>query len=248
MQIWDLEITVAGKELAFNPDISSNCAQYVSYSSGKYIDTINSQKAYLLDFNDAGRKCISKDTQHVLGASITISFDYYLTGAEDEEIVLSNVAGGAELADKDIGTAKLFKGRNHLTHTSDNYSKESFLLDFRTTDTDRNGERDETSNAKIYIWNVEVMVNGADVFSTGGNATYDEGNATITKMTVGDVPFRGDSNNDGKVNVLDLIRLKRYLLDEIYVKESQANAYFDHRIDALDIVATKKAILGAKIQ
>ncbi len=249
LRIWDVEITVDGKASTINIEVPSSYQQYASYFLGKYSDALNSQKAYLIDFNNATRKCISlnKNFSSTRDENITISFDYYLAGAEDEEIVLSNVAGGA-FADNDLNTAKLYKGRNHLTYTNEHYGAyDALLLDLRAYDSNTSDGVEVTTNAKIYIWNVRVLLNGVDVFSTAVNSTYDKGDVTITKMTVGDVPFRGDSNNDGKVNVLDLIRLKRHLLGEIYVKESQANAYMDHRIDALDIAATKKAILGIKL-
>ncbi len=249
LRFWDVQITVAGKARTINIEVPSTYQQYASYFSGKYSDFLNSQKAYLIDFNNATSKCISSLTSFgsTVDENIFISFDYYLTGAEDEEIYLSNVAGGA-FADKDINSYKLYKGRNHLTYTNEHYnSYSSFLLDLRAVGNDTTDDVDATTNAKIYIWNVVVLVNGTDIFNTAANTTYDIGDVTVTEMTVGDVPFRGDSNNDGKVNVLDLIRLKRHLLGEMYVKESQANAYWDHRIDALDIVATKKAILGIKL-
>ena len=249
LHIWDIEIKVGEKTIA--KKLTPSSTSYVSYTTGKYSDILNSQAAYLIDFNDAGRKCISSEKEFnsdgVIDENITISFDYYLTNAENEEIQLCNVAGGA-FDDKDVKSSKLYKGRNHFTYTNEHYDHyNSFVLDLRAYDSNKNDKLDETTNAKIYIWNVVVFVNGTNVFNTAANAKYDDGNITVTEMTVGDVPFRGDSNNDGKVNVLDLIRLKRHLLGEMYVKESQANAYWDHRIDALDIVATKKAILGIKL-
>ena len=251
LSIWDLEVMVAGKVIELSPEISSTYQSQISFTSGKYSDIINSEKAYLIDFNNATRKCISSEkalnSDGVIDENIIISFDYYLAGAEDEEIALINVAGGA-FADKDINSYKLYKGRNHITYTNEHYTeRQVFLLDLRADDKDTTDDVAATTNAKIYIWNVVVQVNGENVFTTAKNNTYDDGNVTVTEMTVGDVPFRGDSNNDGKVNVLDLIRLKRHLLGEMYVKESQANAYWDHRIDALDIAATKKAILGIKL-
>lgn len=251
LEIWDLEVKVAGKDIELSPDISSTYQSQIFFTSGKYSDIINSEKAYLIDFNNATKKCISSvvdklDSDGVIDENITISFDYYLTGAEDEEIELRNVAGGA-FADKDTNSYKLYKGRNHITYTNEHYTeRQKFLLGLIAYDKDTTDDVAATTNAKIYIWNVVVLVNGRDVFSTAVNSE-DKGEVTVTEMTVSDVPFRGDSNNDGKVNVLDLIRLKRYLLGEMYVKESQANAYWDHRIDALDIVATKKAILGIKL-
>ena len=244
LQIWDLEVFVGGRSIAINLAPYDNT---ITFSSGKYNDINDSKPAYLIDFNDARRKCISLEdktlnTDGVVDESIYISFDYYLINAENEELSVQNVAGGF-FGDQYINTSRLFKGRNHFTYINEHYTeRNAFLLDLRANNSD-------TSNAKIYIWNVVVLLNGQDVFTTVKNSKFDDGDVTVTEMTVGDVPFRGDSNCDGSRNVLDLIRLKRYILGDtdVIVKESCANVNFDHRIDALDIVATKKAILGVKL-
>lgn len=57
----------------------------------------------------------------------------------------------------------------------------------------------------------------------------------------------GDINDDGKINMLDVVLLKRYLINlETFDSKmkSRADSCRDYKIDALDIVAIKRTLIG----
>lgn len=60
-----------------------------------------------------------------------------------------------------------------------------------------------------------------------------------------DTEIVGDVNNDGKVNILDLIAMRKYLAKwNVKINETNADMNFDKNVTLLDIVVMRKGLVG----
>ena len=74
---------------------------------------------------------------------------------------------------------------------------------------------------------------------------YENGKCTICGLT-GVTWIPGDLNGDGKVNVMDLIRLKRYLADGTEVV-GNADVNGDGKVNVMDLIRLKRYIAGEAV-
>lgn len=55
----------------------------------------------------------------------------------------------------------------------------------------------------------------------------------------------GDANNDGKINVLDLLCLRKYIAKcSVTVNQTNADLNFDNNINLLDVITMRKGLIG----
>ena len=198
--------------------------------------------AFLIDFsNTTAGSPYRKLTSDPYGKdkSIKISFSYYLTDAEDKELMVYNLAGGS-FADEITDKIYLYTGRHRFSYQLD-VSTENKTVCVAI------GVINEAvkSNAKLYIWDVSITVGGTEYFDKNTAQWYQGTVPEMDTMQFSDVELNGDSNNDGVVDILDFIRLKKHLVNEkLCIKKSNVNIYKDSYIDSLDLIVFKKILLG----
>ncbi len=107
-----------------------------------------------------------------------------------------------------------------------------------------------TSLTSITIPNSVTSI-GYDIFYEAGDVTVSSNNLyAYDYCSINSIKFKslydlGDSNGDGKINVMDLIRAKREALG--YTPQTvSADLNGDFTINAMDLIALKKQILNVK--
>ena len=231
-----------------------------------YADVVAETPVMLLDFADAeaelGEKNEVLNAKYALqragrqmgpddnDADISIYFDYYLADAGKDEIKVYNVAGG-DMSDDKTGTDSLQPGR----HTFSITGKKLSYFGIDREDTVGNlytavalADPNVDSNAKLYIWNLELKVYYEDhsekfgAYNAGLYGESDKVGPEATMVEYADIENKFDANNDGVTNVLDLIRAKRAML-YTYVSYDKANLGYA-ALNAETLVAMKKAVLA----
>ena len=179
-------------------------------------------------------------------SDISISFEYYLADAADDEISVVNVAGG-NMADDKTGTSYLQPGRHTFTinRKFSTFSASGYNVLVAVGLAKAGIE----SNAKLYIWNLNCTRTFEDgtVSSFGG---YEKGifgesqyiGPEASMVTYADVDNKTDANNDGTTNVLDLIRAKRVALNSYLVYDKENLDYI--ALDSTALVKIKLAVLA----
>ena len=115
------------------------------------------------------------------------------------------------------------------------------------TNTDLVYTYDTANTVSIDEYNVLHAVAASTVTVT---ATTDTGVSTTFTVTVTDPDFiilPGDVNDDGVINVIDLVRLKKYLAGMITLTgraSTAANLQEDQFIDSLDLIKLCRVLLG----
>ena len=106
----------------------------------------------------------------------------------------------------------------------------------------------DTANAvSIDEYNVLHAVAAGTVTVT---ATTDTGVSTTFTVTVTDpdlIIYPGDVNDDGIINIIDLVRLKKYIAGMITLTgraSTAANLQADQSIDSLDLTKLCRILLG----
>ena len=56
----------------------------------------------------------------------------------------------------------------------------------------------------------------------------------------------GDANGDGNIDLLDLVRIKKYLADPDNVRIDNADYTGDGTVDSLDLAGVRKYLLGIR--
>lgn len=113
-----------------------------------------------------------------------------------------------------------------------------------------------TSTASVTVTastNEGTLNTTSHTFTSNGSfdfvATDTAGNTTTKTVTITNIltVVKGDVTGDGVVDVLDLLKLKKYLLGQITLSEgdmSAADATGDGAVDVLDLLKIKKYLLG----
>ena len=208
--IWNVEITV-GNDNYFDTNATQYCAEpRPTLTAIKYEDIPfepdpgpgpspepepETADTWLIDF--AGTKpqafyCISSDSWEVKGKAISISFNYYIADAKNGELFVENIAGGGGFKDNASQSKNLKKGRNTFNYTTDSYDRKGFCVGIKGSD-----EKTAT-NAKFYIWDVKITVDGKDYFDI--NATQWDTKTPLPKLTAikrSEVPADENTNNNG---------------------------------------------------
>lgn len=93
-----------------------------------------------------------------------------------------------------------------------------------------------------------VIKNSSNVVKSGALATGDK--LTITNGTnekTYSIIIKGDNNGDGKITILDLLRIQKHILKASTLTNENYNACdtnYDNKIDILDLLRVQKHILG----
>ena len=95
-------------------------------------------------------------------------------------------------------------------------------------------------------WEV-TGVSGLDL-STETLSFIMPGNTVSAKACFVSTVLPGDLNGDGRVNALDLIRLKKHLLGENVVLFCSADLNGDGQVNALDLIRFKKYLLSESVE
>ena len=246
LYIWNLEAIIDGTDMArVNPWQMSgdNIVRQPDYSEVTYGEAVAAQNTY--EFSFVGKttgvtrwRTFGAD-QRVTNAKVKISFEYYLTGAEDGELFVFNPAT-AETAynDKNTGNGLLRAGRHTFVFESDSYTG---YIGAAIAVSDKSKD----CNAVIYLWNVKVTSNGRDYFSTTGYNMSDKNRMPdLTVKANTDVPYKGDANNDGTVDIRDLVRVKSHLANGTYLNRTNVNFNGDAAVNGSDLVGVRKILLG----
>ena len=224
-----------------------------------YADVVDATPVMALDF--AGAESVYEDNQvksakyQLSGnqhggdeSDISISFEYYLANAADDEISVVNVAGG-DMSDDKTGTSFLQPGRHSFTinRKFSTFSGGGYNILVAVGLAKAGIE----TNAKLYIWNLTCtrIKEDGTVTNFGG---YNKGifNADTTPyvgpeasmVERADIDNDFDANNDGDTNVLDLIRAKRVSLNPYLAYDKENLGYV--AINAETLVNMKKAMLA----
>ena len=244
--IWDIDITVDGAN-QFNVNSFQMSGDALvrkpDYTEVTYNDVVLAQSAYEFDFS--GRPT-GISSYFVIGADkypsnaeIEISFKYYLADAQDGELYISNLAGNpsGDFKDNIKGTSSLYAGRNSFSFKATGYSGS-------TCATVSKSDENASTNAKLYIWDVKMTSNGSNIFDVENYQPCGvDGIPGFTELSYGDIPFAGDANNDGTVNIIDLVRLKKHIANGDVVNRKNSNIVTDSAIDGLDLAALRKILL-----
>ncbi len=246
LYIWNLKVIIDGTDMArVNPWQMSgdSIVRQPDYSEVTYGETVAAQNTY--EFSFVGKttgvtrwRTFAAD-QRVTNAKVKISFEYYLVGAEDGELFVFNPAT-AETAynDKNTGDGLLRAGRHTFVFEDDSYSG---YIGAAIAVSDKSKD----CNAVIYLWNIKVTSNGRDYFSTTGYNISDENRRPdLVVKTNADIPYKGDANNDGTVDIRDLVRVKSHLASGTYINRTNVNFNGDAVVNGSDLVEVRKILLG----
>lgn len=86
-----------------------------------------------------------------------------------------------------------------------------------------------------------------DSVTVGGKTYYDPGSVTSGKITVLN-RISGDVNNDGAVDVFDILRLKKYLAEmDVDIHEKQSDVDASGEVDVLDLILLRKYLAGMNV-
>ena len=239
LYIWNKTVTVGDKDVS-TPDPEYVDTTNVTYSTVSYSDVVDNSTAYEIDFagKEAGNNFfVIGDDNYVSNASLEISFKYYLANAEDGELYVRDLATAGEFPNIYTNDGLLKQGRNNFKFKSADYSGSTCIalsvVNYQ-----------KASNAKLYIWDVEIIANGNNAFDTEGyQGCRVEGVPDFTTIAYKDVEYKGDANNDGTVNIIDFIRVKKYISNDGKVEEKNINLVSDRAIDSLDLAALVKLLL-----
>ena len=176
-------------------------------------------KVYRAIFDNSGEILRIAKISNLSKAQVTLSFDYRL------------------LCDD---------SNNCLTNTADRLQSGSHSYSFKSTVSGTFAPYIRcSSNATLYIWNVSVTVDGKDITET--NPTIEQSTADVKIVEIKDVPntISGDVNNDTKVDLNDLVRLKNYLAnDETFIDYEASDLNGDNKITADDLILFRKLLLS----
>ena len=199
-----------------------------------------SSDMYLLDFNGVSANAYYTLTNDppATGKNVKISFSYYLSGAENREISAFNIAGGT-LSDEISGNCYLRNGRNRFfCEFTEKINNKTFCLGLATAA--------ENSKSKLYIWDINITVDGKSIFNpTAKQWCNRELIPKLSKLTAGMIPYSADVNNNGVVDIIDLVRLKRHLSNnKTAVETVNADSDINGKINSSDLAVTRKILLG----
>ncbi len=245
--IWDVSITHDGVE-TFDP--TYNTQQHkklngINLSKTTYgkIQSTQISSAYLLDFEGSNQiYFLTNHWQNYYNKPVEITFDYYLANAKDFEVSIYSRTG-SYVPNQITNDTRLLAGKHSYRYVVDSYTANN-------TGTIALGVKTTNTNAKLYIWNVSMYgtSQGGSVQNLFTTRTINADTATDIYPKLSEVNNidlgKGDANNDGKVNVFDLIRVKRHILSGYPINKTNANINLDYNIGAQDLVSIKKLILG----
>lgn len=150
----------------------------------------------------------------------------------------------------DTVTAPTCTAQGYTTHTCD--CGESYV----DTYVDALGHKTEVKNARAATC-TEEGYSGDEVCAVCGvtvkkgaktdplGHSYKDGVCTVCGAKEA---LPGDLNGDGKVNILDLIRLKKYLAGAKVELVGSADVTGDGKVNILDLIRLKKYLAGAKVE
>ena len=264
--MWDIRLVTSESQVntIHSVSVSSDTLYAITYDHIAYSDVVDVDKAYLYDFstatpaiNNSGNwtrwtykistnPYYSETKLQTDNPSVTIYFDYYLANANDGDLAVRNVAGGS-MPDDTTGSNLLLAGRHSFSITGKTIS-------YFGTGTAGNllvaivPNKEGIIDAKLYIWNVYMTCGDTDISKPmGGLYNTSFVGPDVTETTVGDIENKGDANNDGKINVFDLIRFKRNLINGTSIDVVNTNIDKNTKIDAFDLAAIKRVILQGKL-
>lgn len=264
--LWDIRLVTSESQVntIHSVSVSSDTLYAITYDHIAYSDVVDVDKAYLYDFstatpaiNNSGNwtrwaykistnPYYSETKLQTDNPSVTIYFDYYLANADDGDLAVRNVAGGS-MPDDTTGSNLLLAGRHSFSITGKTIS-------YFGTGTAGNllvaivPNKEGIIDAKLYIWNVYMTCGDTDISNpTGGLYNTSFVGPDVTETTVSDIENKGDANNDGKINVFDLIRFKRNLINGTSIDVVNTNIDKNIKIDASDLAAIKRVILQGEL-
>lgn len=171
--------------------------------------TANFTNAYVINFTTADTAFYTlTSVPDVDSKEVKISFDYYLDGGTENNINLFDITEPNNTNNTNISNSEqkyLKTGRNTVDFTFTGTSSMCLGLQFTNA-----------IDAKLYIWNVNITVDGNSVYSA---ACQQQSNAqkipTLTAITYDDISvMENDITGDFSTDVCDLIRMKKYDADE----------------------------------
>ncbi len=264
--MWDIRLVTAENQVntIHSVSVSSSDLYAITYDHIAYSDVVDVDKAYLYDFSTATpainnngnwtrwaykistNPYYSETKLQTINPEVTIHFDYYLANANDGDLVVRNIAGGS-MPDDITGNNLLLAGRHAFSITGKTISyfgtgAAGNLLVAITPN------KEGILDSKLYIWNV-YMTCGSENISNPMGGLYNTSfvGPDVTETTVGELGNKGDANNDGKINVFDLIRFKRNLISGTAIDRVNTNIDKNIKIDSYDLAAIKRLILQGKL-
>ena len=117
---------------------------------------------------------------------------------------------------------------------------------FGTLEITGGGEGNDMSMLQVlYIPNIDYHGNDSFTYNAIHNE-YNSEDATISLIInpANDVPYIGDLNDDGNIDVLDVIILVNHILSPATVELEGADINNDGQVNILDVVALVNIILG----
>ena len=176
--IWDVNIVVNGNDSIFKADANQLCNDArPAFTVMKYKDVPIPIPAYCIDFANSSKNVFyTLSNANYTPGEVKVSFDYYLTGGESNKLYMINVMGG-KLVDGSTYSEYLKAGEHKFTYTG--------------TDTDGGicvgVQANGTFSGKLYIWNVEITVEGTSIFNTDTQHCQDTPLPTKTNMDYKDI-------------------------------------------------------------
>ncbi len=94
--------------------------------------------------------------------------------------------------------------------------------------------------------NVGFGLYESDIHLTGENRVTIGENAVVGEITDATSKLAGDANGDGKLTVVDAVRIMKHIVDESVALEESADFNFDGIVDLTDLFKVIHAIVNAK--
>lgn len=244
LYIWNVKVTRNGLDVTNVGYVNDESITVETFNS--YADVANEiEEVYEFDFSSKALFALS-DTENSgwynSNTAVTITFDYYLANAKDGELVVQDNATAGGYNDVATKDNKLYAGRHTFTFTTDNFTHNArgcIAVGIKLSD------ETVASNAKLYIINPKIIVKPSEAYE---NDKFGVGyNVAAFASEYNAIPNKGDSNNDGVLNVLDFIKTSKYLENNnVMIDRKNINTDDNGAIDLRDLINTKKILLGVK--
>ena len=226
------KVNANGEYTGYSVTVGHNYSEIVANNEVKLFDFDGTDEAYLKDGDLKGPWYQFAKEGDTTIADVVIYFDYYLASEDGTSLMVYSRGGGA-YKDTLTGSYKLRPGRHTFCYVGEHSS--NVAAAFKASEVG-------ACNAKLYVWNLMVTRNGQDIIQYKAYSGSDFVNTpTMEDITYSDIDCFGDANNDGKLNVMDLIRVKKALLYNAKVSDF-TDVNLDSKVDAEDLVRIKLAV------
>lgn len=171
--------------------------------------------------------------------------------SDKQDVVVTGVAANGSTLKYTIHVNRLKPGESDMTLEATLKSikgatiKENYISGLTSVDTMRKAIVDANPAALVEIKNIDGKVITSGNLGTGYTVNITVGNETKSLEFI----LFGDTNGDGEITILDLLRIQKQLLKALNLNGSQhqsCDVNKDGTVDILDLLLVQKHLLGEK--